>query len=79
MFDDVEEIKGIAGDAGMTPVTLAVAWVMANPAVTAPIIGASRPEQLVDSVAAAEAVLDDGIKQRLDELTAKYRLGDAAR
>jgi aryl-alcohol dehydrogenase (NADP+) len=32
---------------------VAVAWVPANPAVTAPIVGATRPEQLADSLAAA--------------------------
>ena len=63
----------------MEMVTLAVAWTMANPAVTAPIIGASRPEQLAAAMKAAEAPLDAGIKARLDELTAEYRKGDAAR
>jgi aryl-alcohol dehydrogenase-like predicted oxidoreductase len=60
-------------------VTLAVAWAMAHPAVTAPIIGASRPEQLADSLAAAEFVLDSEVKDRLDELTHEYRMGDAPR
>ena len=39
---------------GMTLATLAMRWVLSNPAITAPIIGASRPEQLADSLAAAE-------------------------
>ena len=38
----------------MHPATLAVAWVMANPAVTAPIIGARNVEQLEASLAAAD-------------------------
>jgi aryl-alcohol dehydrogenase-like predicted oxidoreductase len=79
IFDDVEQIRSIAQDAGMPMVTLAVAWVLANPVVTSPIIGASRPDQLADSVAAAGATLDAEVKARLDELTAKYRMGDAAR
>jgi aryl-alcohol dehydrogenase (NADP+) len=79
MFNDVEQIRAIAADSGMSMVTLAVAWVMANPAITAPIIGASRPSQLADSAAAAEAVLDAATLSALDELTAKYRMGDAAR
>ena len=53
MFGDVERIRAVADDAGLGMVTLALAWVMANPAITAPIIGASRPEQLADSLAAA--------------------------
>jgi len=56
-----------------------VSWVLANPAITAPIIGASRPEQLADSVAALEHPLDADLKARLDDLTAAYRLGDSAR
>ena len=43
-------------------VTLAVAWVLANPAITAPIIGASRPEQLDASLAAAGYALDADLK-----------------
>jgi aryl-alcohol dehydrogenase (NADP+) len=58
---------------------MAVAWVMANPAITAPIIGASRPEQLDDTLKAAETPMSPELKQRLDELTAEYRRGDAAR
>ena len=52
---------------------------MSNPAVTAPIVGASRPEQLADSLAAAEKPIDPDLKADLDELTAVYRQGDAAR
>ena len=48
-------------------------------AITAPIIGASRPEQLDASLAAAGYVLDPGLKQHLDDLTYDYRLGDAPR
>lgn len=79
MFETVEQIRPLARDAGMEMVTLAVSWVMANPAVTAPIIGASRPEQLAPALKAAEAAIDPALKARLDELTAGYRKGDAAR
>ncbi|MEN2383674.1 MAG: aldo/keto reductase [Gloeotrichia echinulata DVL01] len=41
--------------------TLAVAWVLANPVITAPIIGVSRPEQLADSLKAVEIKLDDNL------------------
>jgi aryl-alcohol dehydrogenase (NADP+) len=79
MFDTVEEVRKLADQAAVPMVTLAVAWVLANKAVTAPIIGASRPEQLDASLAAASYVLDPDLKQRLDDLTYDYRLGDAAR
>lgn len=78
-FDTVEQLLPIAAEAGMPLATLATAWVMANPAVTAPIIGASRPQQLDDTLAAAEVALDPSLMARLDELTHEYRWGDAAR
>jgi aryl-alcohol dehydrogenase (NADP+) len=78
-FDTVDALRPLADEAGMSLTAMAVAWVLANPVVTAPIIGASRPEQLADSLAAVEAPLDDELKQRLDKLTADYRMGDAAR
>ena len=63
----------------MPLVTLSVAWVLANKAITAPIIGASRPEQLDASLAAASYALDPDLKGHLDDLTYEYRLGDAPR
>jgi aryl-alcohol dehydrogenase-like predicted oxidoreductase len=78
-FDTVEQLRGLAAEAGVSLVTLAVAWVLANRAVTAPIIGASRPEQLDDSLAAAVFRLDHDLKRRMDELTHQYRMGDAPR
>jgi aryl-alcohol dehydrogenase-like predicted oxidoreductase len=60
-------------------VTLSVAWMLANQAITAPIIGASRPEQLDDSLAAVDFRLDADLKRQLDELTHDYRMGDAPR
>jgi len=78
-FDTVDALRQLAGQAGVSLVTLAVAWVLANKAITAPIIGASRPEQLDSSLAAAEFALDDDLKGQLDELTHEYRMGDAPR
>ena len=76
MFDSVEEIRAIAEDAGLPMTTLAVQWVLANPTITSPIIGASRPEQLAASVAAVDDPLASDVKARLDEITAVYREGD---
>jgi 1-deoxyxylulose-5-phosphate synthase len=76
-FDTVEGLRQAAEEAGVSLVTLSVAWVLANKAITAPIIGASRPEQLGSSLAAAEFTLDDDLKRQLDESTHQYRLGDA--
>ena len=78
-FDTVEALGQLAEKAGVSLVTLSIAWVLANQAITAPIIGASRPDQLDASLAAAEFVLDDDLKRQLDERTHQYRMGDAPR
>jgi aryl-alcohol dehydrogenase (NADP+) len=78
-FNTVEELRTVADLAGLSLTTLALAWVLANPIITAPIIGASRPEQLFDSLKALEVTLDDNLKQKLDDITAEYRRGDAVR
>jgi aryl-alcohol dehydrogenase (NADP+) len=79
VFATVEALKPLAEQAGMTLTQLAVAWVLAHPAVTSAIVGASRPDQLDDSLAAAEMTIPPDLKARLDELTADYRKGDEPR
>jgi aryl-alcohol dehydrogenase (NADP+) len=79
MFDTVEKLRPLAHSAGMTMAQMSVAWVLANPGITAPIVGASRPEQLNDAVQAVANPLRDEIKTALDELTAEYRRGDSPR
>jgi 1-deoxyxylulose-5-phosphate synthase len=76
MFESVEEIRAVAEDVGTPMTTLAVQWTLANPVITSPIVGASRPEQLAASLAAAETAIDPDVKSRLDDLTAEYRQGD---
>ena len=78
-FNTVTQLHKLADEAGVPLATLAVAWVMANPLITAPLLGASRPEQLDATLAAAEYRLDPALKQKLDDLTAEYRKGDAPR
>ncbi len=78
-FDTVDELRQLADQAGVNLVTLSVAWVLANEAITAPIIGASRPGQLDSTLAATEPVFDDDLKRQLDDRTHQYRMGDAPR
>ncbi len=79
-FETIEALRAIAATAGISMATLAVAWVLSNPATTAPIIGASRPEQLADSLAAAEQFpLPADVKAKLDEITQGWRVVDAER
>jgi len=53
-FEVAERFTAYAADKGQHPVTLAVAWVMSHPAITAPIIGARSVEQLEPSLAALD-------------------------
>ncbi|HYE92037.1 MAG TPA: aldo/keto reductase [Terriglobales bacterium] len=78
-FATVEALKPIAQQAGMSMATLAIAWTLANPVVTSPIVGASRPEQLDDALRAEEKPIDASLKARLDDLTREYRFGDDVR
>ena len=78
-FATVSAFTVAAREAGVEAATLAVAWVLANPAITAPIIGASKPAQLAASLAAVDYALDPALKQRLDALSIEYRMGDAER
>ena len=78
-FDTVDQLLAIANEVGKSLVTLSVAWVLANQAITAPIVGASNPDQLAASLDAADFVLESDLKSRLDELTNEYRMGDAPR
>jgi aryl-alcohol dehydrogenase (NADP+) len=64
---------------GVVPAQAAIAWVLANPAITSVIIGASKPAQLSDSIAAAGLALPPEFAARLDELTREFRYGDAVR
>jgi len=78
-FDTIEALAKVAEEAGMSMATMSVSWVLANPAITAPIIGASKPEQLADSLAAANAPMPTDLKARLDDLTVGWRAVDAER
>ena len=78
-FRTIESIRGVVAEAGLPITAVAIAWVLAHPAITSAIIGASRPEQLKDSIAGATLKLDAALKTKLDGLTAEYRHGDAIR
>jgi 1-deoxyxylulose-5-phosphate synthase len=78
-FASVEGRRPLAAEVGLSLTRLALGWVLAEPAVTAPIVGASRPDQLDDAIAATEKPLDAALKARLDEITLEYRWGDDPR
>jgi 1-deoxyxylulose-5-phosphate synthase len=78
-FETIERLGAIAQQAGESLTKLSMAWVLANPAITSAIIGASRPDQLTDTLAAVSLALNDDVKIKLDEATVQYRWGDALR
>ena len=79
MFESVEGFNAEVAKAGIGMTQAALAWVLAHPQVTCAIIGASRAEQLKDTLAAAELKLDPSVKKSLDALSAEYRRGDSPR
>jgi aryl-alcohol dehydrogenase-like predicted oxidoreductase len=79
-FDTIDQLRALANETGMSMATLALSWVLTHPAITSPIVGASRSEQLADSLAAAEkGRLPADLKARLDDITHAWRAVDADR
>ncbi len=68
-FDVAERFVEHAAQRGMHPATLAVAWVMHHPAVTAPIIGARNVEQLEPSLAAASVAMTSRWRDEISALS----------
>ncbi len=69
VFETAGRFTSFAGERGVHPVTLAVAWAKAHPAVTCPIIGARNVEQLRPSLAAAEFAMDDEMRREVSALS----------
>jgi aryl-alcohol dehydrogenase-like predicted oxidoreductase len=75
----VQKLKPIAEQAGLTMPQLAIAWVLQNPNVAAALVGASRPEQLEDSVKASGVVLDADTMSAIDAALAPVAEKDPAK
>ena len=78
-FETIGKIQEIAKQQGTPMATLSVAWILANPAITSVILGASRMEQLTDTLAAADYKLDGSVKAKLEEVSVEYRRSDAGK
>ncbi len=76
VFDAVDAIKAAADEAGLSMPTMAVAWVLAQPGITSPLVGASRPDQLDATLKAVETTLAPELLTKLDELTREFRRGE---
>jgi aryl-alcohol dehydrogenase-like predicted oxidoreductase len=63
----VDAVEQVAGEHGVSMAQVAVAWVLRNPVVSAPIVGATKPHHLADAVAALDVELSDDDVRRLEE------------
>jgi aryl-alcohol dehydrogenase-like predicted oxidoreductase len=66
-YDVIDHLNAVAGEQGVAPAQLALAWLLHKPGVTAPIVGATKLEHLEDALAAAELTLSDVELARLEE------------
>jgi len=64
----LEKWEALCAKLGEPPSAVALAWLLANPAVTAPIIGPRTVEQLESSLRATEIVLDEATLKAIDEI-----------
>ena len=64
-----DRFRALAAELGHHPASLAIAWVMSHPAVTAPIVGARSVEQLDAAIAGASLVMTDELRARISALT----------
>jgi len=78
VLERVQQLRPIAEDLGLSMAALAVAWVLQEENVAAAIIGASRPEQVADNVAASGVRLAPDVKARIDEVLAPVAQTDPA-
>ncbi len=69
MHEAAAALARLAEEVGVSPATLAVAWVAHNPGVTAPILSARSAAQLAPSLAAMSFPIDDALYQRISALT----------
>jgi aryl-alcohol dehydrogenase-like predicted oxidoreductase len=66
----VQDLRPIADELGISMAQLALAWVLREPGVSSAIVGATRPEQVEQNVAASGIELDDDILARIDDALA---------
>ncbi|HYP73430.1 MAG TPA: aldo/keto reductase family protein, partial [Microbacterium sp.] len=77
VLEAVQKLTPIAADAGITVPQLALAWVLHNPNVAAALVGASRPEQLEDTVKASDIVLEQSAYDAVNDALAPVAVTDA--
>jgi aryl-alcohol dehydrogenase-like predicted oxidoreductase len=70
LLEAVQNLRPIADELGITMAQLAIAWVLREPGVSSAIVGATRPEQVDENVAASGIELPPEVLKRIDEVLA---------
>ena len=65
-FEGVDAVRVVAADRGVPPAQIALAWLLQQPAVAAPIVGATKPHHLDDALAALDVTLSEPERVRLE-------------
>jgi len=65
----LRELRSVSEETGLKMSQLSLAWMLSNPAITAPIIGASRIEQLEENVEVVDHTLPDHALQRINDVS----------
>jgi len=74
----VEEVAKVAAGRGVSPAQVALAWLVANPVITAPIIGATQPHHIDDAVASLAIELTAEEKAALERHYAPHQVAGFA-
>jgi aryl-alcohol dehydrogenase-like predicted oxidoreductase len=69
-FDVVDAVIAVADERGLAPAQIALAWLLGKAAVSAPIVGATKPQHLEDAIASIDVTLSEAEVKRLE---APYR------
>ncbi|WP_053362595.1 aldo/keto reductase family protein [Bacillus sp. FJAT-27251] len=73
VLQSVQQLNELAGELGMTLSQLSLAWILRHPGISSAIIGASRPQQIVENVQAVNIELDDAVVGKIDDILDKVK------
>ncbi len=76
VLEPVQAYAGLCREAGYTPASVALAWVLQNQNVSSAIVGASRPEQIAENVKALDVVLEPDFVEAIEKALAPTTLAD---